>query len=37
VVEGRDGRLHAVYSFFVDEGKCMKHAAFDEAWIRAGD
>jgi hypothetical protein len=34
IIQGRDGTLHAVYSYFVAEGKSMKHAAFNEAWIR---
>jgi predicted neuraminidase len=37
VIQGRDGRIHAVYSYFVTGGKSMKHAAFNEEWIRAGD
>jgi predicted neuraminidase len=37
VIQGRDGTIHAVYSYFVTEGKSMKHAAFDEEWVRAGD
>lgn len=37
VIEGADGTIHAVYSAFVPGGKSMKHAAFDEAWVRAGD
>jgi len=37
VIQTRDGMIHVVYSFFVTEGKSMKHAAFNEAWIRAGD
>lgn len=37
VIEGADGTIHAVYSYFVEGGKSMKHAAFDEAWVRAGD
>ena len=37
VIQGADGTIHAVYSYFVDGGKSMKHAAFDEAWVRAGD
>ncbi|HXG46729.1 MAG TPA: sialidase family protein [Methylomirabilota bacterium] len=36
IIQGRDGRLHAVYSYFVEGGKSMKHAAFTEAWIKAG-
>jgi predicted neuraminidase len=34
VIQGRDGTIHAVYSYFVDGGKSMKHAAFNEAWVR---
>lgn len=37
VTQGADGLIHAIYSYFVDEGKSMKHAAFNEAWVRAGD
>ncbi|QDU41104.1 Sialidase precursor [Maioricimonas rarisocia] len=37
IIQTRDGRLHCVYSYFVDGGKSMKHAEFSEAWIRAGD
>ena len=37
IIQGRDGTLHAVYSYFVPGGKSMKHAAFNEAWIRRGD
>ena len=37
IIQGRDGTLHAVYSYFVEGGKSMKHAAFNEAWVRAGD
>ncbi len=44
IIEGKDGTLHAIYSCFVPrpegqrgELKSMKHAAFNEAWIRAGD
>ena len=36
IIQGRDGTLHAVYSYFVSGGKSMKHAAFNEAWVRAG-
>jgi predicted neuraminidase len=34
VIEGQDGTVHAVYSYFVEGGKSMKHAAFNEAWVR---
>ncbi len=37
VIEGRDGRIHFVYSYFVEGGKSMKHVSVNEAWIRAGD
>jgi predicted neuraminidase len=37
VIQGRDGTIHAVYSYFVDDGKSMKHAAFNEAWLQADD
>ena len=35
IIQGRDGTIHVVYSYFVDGGKSMKHAAFNEAWIQA--
>jgi len=35
VIQGRDGTIHAVYSYFVAGGKSMKHAAFNEAWVTA--
>lgn len=34
VTQGSDGTIHAVYSYFVTDGKSMKHAAFDEEWIK---
>ncbi|MFH1266840.1 MAG: exo-alpha-sialidase [Planctomycetota bacterium] len=37
VIQGADGTIHVVYSYFVDGGKSMKHAAINEAWIQAGD
>ena len=37
IIQGADGRIHAVYSYFVEAGKSMKHAAFTEDWIRQGD
>lgn len=37
IIQGRDGTIHAVYSYFVPTGKSMKHAAFNEAWLRQGD
>ena len=37
IVQGADGVIHAIYTYTVDGGKSMKHAAFNEDWIRAGD
>lgn len=37
VIQSRDGTIHAVYSYFVRGGKSMKHAAFNEAWVKASD
>jgi len=37
ITQGKDGTIHVVYSYFVQQGKSMKHAAFNEAWIEAGD
>ncbi len=34
VIEGRDGLIHFVYSYFVSEGKSMKHVAVNEEWLR---
>lgn len=33
IIQASDGRIHAIYSYFVDGGKTMKHVAFDEDWI----
>ena len=37
IIQGKDGGVHAVYSYFVAGGKSMKHAAFTEDWVREGD
>ncbi len=37
IIQGKDGTIHVVYSYFVAQGKSMKHAAFNEAWIEAGE
>jgi predicted neuraminidase len=37
VIQTRDGLIHCVYSYFVDGGKSMKHAAFHEEWVEAGE
>jgi len=33
IIQTQDGRLHAIYSYFVEGGKSMKHVEFNEAWI----
>jgi predicted neuraminidase len=35
ITQAKDGTLHVVYSYFVEQGKSMKHAALNEAWITA--
>jgi predicted neuraminidase len=47
IIQARDGTLHASYSYFIPPGEAMKddqgrlvrkaikHAHFNEAWIRA--
>lgn len=37
VIQGGDGMIHSVYSYFVAGGKSMKHAAFNEDWVKKGD
>lgn len=37
IIQAKDGTIHAVYSYFVEDGKSMKHAAFNEEWVFAGD
>ena len=37
VIQARDGFIHVTYSYFTPEGKSIKHARFDEGWVRAGD
>src|SRR4030095_5932419 len=49
IIQARDGSLHATYSYFIPPAKAtkdaegrlirksIKHARFNEAWIRAGD
>ncbi len=37
IIQGKDGTIHVVYSYFIQKGKSMKHAAFNETWILAGD
>ncbi len=42
LIEGRDGNLHASYSYFINEphggeprGKSIRHAVFNREWIKA--
>ena len=35
IIQTRDATLHAVYSYSVRGGKSMKHATFNEAWVKA--
>ncbi len=37
VIQAKDGSIHCVYSYFVMGGKSMKHARFNEEWVKAGD
>ena len=37
VIQGKDGTIHAVYSYSVKDGQSIKHAAFSETWVQAGD
>lgn len=37
IIQSQDGLIHCVYSYFVEGGKSMKHAAFNEEWIEQGD
>ncbi len=41
IIQAADGTLHATYSYFVPtpdgERKSIKHAAFNKAWVLAGD
>jgi predicted neuraminidase len=37
IIQGKDGTIHVVHSYFVQGGKSMKHAAFNEAWIKAAN
>lgn len=37
VTQATDGRVHVVYSHYTAAGQSIKHAAFDPAWVEAGD
>jgi predicted neuraminidase len=34
VIQTRDGSIHLTYSYFVPEGKSIKHVQFKEDWMR---
>lgn len=37
VIQGTDDTIHTVYSYSVQGGQSMKHAAFSERWVRDGN
>ena len=37
VIQAKDGAIHITYSYFVPEGKSIKHAKINEDWIKRGD
>ena len=37
MIQARDDAIHVSYSYFTPEGKSIKHARFNEEWVRAGD
>lgn len=37
VIQAKDGSIHVTYSYFVPEGKSIKHARVNQDWIKAGD
>ena len=37
VMQAKDGSIHVTYSYFVPEGKAIKHVRFNEDWVKAGD
>jgi predicted neuraminidase len=37
VIQSRDDAIHVTYSYFTPAGKSIKHARFNEEWVRAGD
>ena len=34
VIQARDGAIHVTYSYFVPEGKSIKHARFNAEWVK---
>jgi len=37
VIQAKDGSIHVTYSYFVPEGKAIKHVRFEEDWVKAGE
>jgi predicted neuraminidase len=37
IIQGKDGTMHAVYTYSIPGGESMKHAAFNEEWVLQGD
>jgi predicted neuraminidase len=37
VMQAKDGAIHVTYSYFVPEGKSIKHVRLNEEWVKAGD
>ena len=37
VIQAKDGAIHVTYSYFVPEGKSIKHVRINEDWVKAGD
>jgi predicted neuraminidase len=37
VIQAKDGWIHVTYSYFVPEGKAIRHARLNEEWVKAGD
>jgi len=37
VIQAKDGTIHITYSYFVAEGKSIKHVQLSEDWVKAGD
>jgi predicted neuraminidase len=35
VIQSRDGAIHVTYSYFTPAGKSIKHARFNEEWVRS--
>jgi predicted neuraminidase len=37
VIQARDGAIHVTYSYFIKAGKSIKHARFNEDWVKADE